>query len=307
MGGREFARALVVAGVMMLAACSGTDAPAVEDADPVVVEPSPPTVTLLASATQGLVGEPIRLDWTSSHADHCDAAGAWSGSRPLAGTEQLSIDAAGPAVYELTCTSSEGSATASATVTGLLAPTLTLVSSASSAVLGSEVMLSWNAEDATECEASGSEDWQGSRPVTGEQAVRISQADQRYALRCTGDGGAVSRDVAVAGVPMPMLSFTAVPSQNEAPATLQLSWAATASDACLASGDWSGEQPVAGSVQFDLTEPRAYRFALRCTGQLPALQVEETVDFVLADPLDAARALFEQRQRLREAAGLGES
>jgi len=37
------------------------------------------------------------------------------------------------------------------------------------------------------------------------------------------------------------------------------------------------------------------------------LQVEETVDFVLADPLDAARALFEQRQRLREAAGLGES
>ena len=164
MGGREFARALVVAGVMMLAACSGTDAPAVQDADPVVVEPSPPTVTLLASATQGLVGEPIRLDWTSSHADHCDAAGAWSGSRPLAGTEQLSIDAAGPAVYELTCTSSEGSATASATVTGLLAPTLTLVSSASRAVLGSEVMLSWNAEDATECEASGSEDWQGSRP-----------------------------------------------------------------------------------------------------------------------------------------------
>ena len=37
MGGREFARALVVAGVMMLAACSGTDAPAVQDADPVVV------------------------------------------------------------------------------------------------------------------------------------------------------------------------------------------------------------------------------------------------------------------------------
>lgn len=51
--------------------------------------PEPPEVRLTTSETETFSGLPIRLDWSASDATSCTAYGAWSGSKPLSGTETL--------------------------------------------------------------------------------------------------------------------------------------------------------------------------------------------------------------------------
>jgi hypothetical protein len=75
-------------------------------------------------------------------------------------------------------------------------PTVTLTSSAASAVTGTPMTLTWTASNATSCTASGGS-WTGSKAAGGGNEVVVLTATTTYMLSCTGEGGTVSQSVSV--------------------------------------------------------------------------------------------------------------
>lgn len=59
----------------------------------------PKTVAVDSAAT---------LSWTTRHAASCTASGAWSGPKPVSGTQVVIPRAAGTARYQLTCVDASG-------------------------------------------------------------------------------------------------------------------------------------------------------------------------------------------------------
>ncbi len=78
--------------------------------------PAPPSVTLSANPATITSGERTTLQWTSSGATGCTAAGAWGGTKATSGTEQTDALSAN-ATFEISCTGPGGTASASRTVT----------------------------------------------------------------------------------------------------------------------------------------------------------------------------------------------
>jgi len=79
-------------------------------------DPSGPSISLHATPRVIQLGKPTQLVWNTSDASSCRAQGGWSGSKATAGTETVVPTAAGTQVYALTCSGSEGKATAKARV-----------------------------------------------------------------------------------------------------------------------------------------------------------------------------------------------
>ncbi len=82
-------RARGALGVLWCVALAATIAGCGDSGDSSAPTPKPPEVRLTTSEIATFSGLPIRLDWSSSDATSCTAYGAWSGSRPLSGTESL--------------------------------------------------------------------------------------------------------------------------------------------------------------------------------------------------------------------------
>lgn len=80
-----------------------------------------PTVSLSADTTDVRVGDKVSLDWSSDGADSVVATGAWSGPRPLSGTEEIVVDRAGELTFSLTATADGRSSTAKVDVHARLA------------------------------------------------------------------------------------------------------------------------------------------------------------------------------------------
>ena len=74
-------------------------------------------------------------------------------------------------------------------------PAVTLTSDVASVVPGGSVTLTWSAERASSCTASG--DWSGARGMTGSETISNLQANSSFRLDCTGPGGS---EAAVASV-----------------------------------------------------------------------------------------------------------
>lgn len=89
--------------------------------------------------------------------------------------------------------------------TDVVTPALTFEASPSAITQGSSSTLSWNAQNATSCTASGA--WNGSKSVSGTLAVS-PPSTATYSLDCTGDGGSVQKDatVTVTSAPAPASS-----------------------------------------------------------------------------------------------------
>ena len=101
--------AMVAASLVVSTGCGAGDSPTHS-------EPAgPPTVALSVSASTGFVGQQIVLNWSSTNAASCTAAGAWSGSQPTKGTQAVTATAAGLQTYSLSCSGAGGSATATTT------------------------------------------------------------------------------------------------------------------------------------------------------------------------------------------------
>jgi hypothetical protein len=150
-----------------------------------------PTVTITASPSSVTSGRSSALTWSSTNATACSAAGAWSGTKAVSGsqgTAALSADAS----YQLTCTGAGGSATHTATVSVTNAiPTVNLAASPGTVQTGAKTTLTWSSTNATSCTASGG--WLGSRATSGSSTTGALNTTTIYALACTGAGGTANQ------------------------------------------------------------------------------------------------------------------
>lgn len=73
------------------------------------INPAPhPTLTLLINKNLVEVGDTIELSWSSQHVDQCLAGGAWSGEKPLRGSESFTGSVEGERLFALSCSGATG-------------------------------------------------------------------------------------------------------------------------------------------------------------------------------------------------------
>ena len=65
--------------------------------------PPTPTVTISSSAAEIEVGQNVTLNWSSTNATTCSASGAWSGSKAISGSEEVTVGSGGSNNFSLTC------------------------------------------------------------------------------------------------------------------------------------------------------------------------------------------------------------
>jgi hypothetical protein len=92
------------------------------DVSAAVVTDLAPALSLTPSATDLRLGQSVTLAWTSLDATSVVASGAWSGSLPTSGSQQVTPSETGTATYTLTASNGAGTTTAQVAVPVALAP-----------------------------------------------------------------------------------------------------------------------------------------------------------------------------------------
>jgi hypothetical protein len=123
----------------------------------------------------------------------------WSGPVEYAGSKGLTSHVAKTVTYSIVCTEVEGQLRAQTQVTytavaaiapSIPTPAVTLTASAANETVGSQVTLTWNSQNASECTGSGggsSDGWSGTLALSGKMAVTESNAGSfTYDITCTG-------------------------------------------------------------------------------------------------------------------------
>ena len=80
--------------------------------------PPSPVITLTASSEFVLVDSSVTIIWSSSNTSNCKAYGAWSGSKATTGNQEIIITSPGANIFNISCSGSNGSRSASVTVEG---------------------------------------------------------------------------------------------------------------------------------------------------------------------------------------------
>lgn len=175
----------------------GQDATAMSAKDEVVVREKSkrsktPTVTLAASAASVDFGGSVTLNWSSTNATSCSAAGDWSGSRPVAGTATI-VDIRSNQTYTLSCSGKKGSASQSTSVT-IAAPSVSASLSQAKALVNESVTLQWTSTGATACTVAG--DASATGGPSGSQVLSFgSPADRTFTVTCTNAARSASASV----------------------------------------------------------------------------------------------------------------
>lgn len=227
-----------------------------------------PTVGLSANPTSIPAGGSSTLSWTTSDATSCAASGGWSGSKSVPNGTQSVGPINASTTYTLSCTGAGGTNQQSVTVGLVAAPTLSFSAAPTSVTAGSRSTLTWSAQNASSCVASGA--WAGSKTSSGSEQTAVLNASATFNLECTGAGGTVGRSVTVdvgsTPVPvMPTVSLAAAPTSIQSGGSTMLTWSSTNATTCAASGGWSGSKATSGAQQIDgLTQTST--FTLACTG-----------------------------------------
>ncbi len=162
--------------------------------------------------------------------------------------------------------------------TGTNSPVVTLTAEPKSVSIGATVKLKWSVtNNPKSCVAS--EDWSGDKNTTsGEETTPPLAKSQAYlyTLTCktaTGTGfstvsvSAASQITIGDAAKSPAVSIAAIPANPYVGQTTTITWSATNNPtSCVASGDWSGNKPSAGSFETPvLTAARDYTFELKCS------------------------------------------
>jgi hypothetical protein len=225
---------------------------------------APPSAQLTANPTAVASGGSSSLTWTSSNAASCTASGGWTGLLAANGSQSTG-PVSSPQTYSIVCTGPGGlSAPATTTVALIPAPAATLSASPTAVASGSASVLTWTSTNATACTASGG--WSGPLAPSGTMSTGPLTASTDYGLVCTGAGGSTAPiTAAVALLPLPTVSLSALPATVGAGAAATLTWSSTNATSCTASGGWSGSVGVSGT---QATGPlnTAMSYSLICTG-----------------------------------------
>ena len=144
------------------------------------------------------------------------------------------------------------------------APSVNISASPNTVGTGGNATLNWSSTNATSCTASGA--WSGSRDTSGSLNLTNITANATYSLSCTGAGGTAqdSATITVSAGAAPTVSLTASSSSVLSGGSVVLDWSSTDADSCTASGDWSGNRPVSGSVSVGPLTTQS-QFVLTCT------------------------------------------
>ena len=208
--------AILLVGAMVITAC----------ADPNNSSTTPlPVISLTAEPSSVGVNDSSTLTWLVWDAASCEASGAWSGSKPLSGSEIV-----GPLTtsntFILTCKGAaddvqssvikgnlagaltlkgnpapidvSASEAVTVAVVGLPpppAPTVSLTANPTTVDMNGSSTLSWSSTDATACSAGGA--WSGSKPLSGNARVGPLTETSTFTLTCTGAGGSTNRPVTI--------------------------------------------------------------------------------------------------------------
>ena len=247
--------------------CSGDGGTATASVAVAVSEPAPaPTVELSSSASSIDEGGTAMLNWSSSNATGCNADGAWSGSKAMAGSERTAALTT-TSTFSLTCVGAGGSATDSVTVTVIPTPPpdVSLSAAATTVDYDGSTTLDWSAVNATSCSASGG--WSGSRSVEGNEGTGALQSTTTFTLTCSGPGGSATRSVTIAvnEPDGPTVSLSAAASQVASGESTTLTWTSANADSCSADGGWSGPRATEGNQSTGVLTSDT-QFTLTCTG-----------------------------------------
>ncbi|HVT36624.1 MAG TPA: hypothetical protein VHE37_13630 [Nevskiaceae bacterium] len=227
--------------------------------------PLMPTLSFAANPVAVPVGQTSTLRWSSTDAQSCTASGAWSGAQSLSGSAVVTISAAGPATYSLSCTGPGGTTSNAVTISGLPPPTLTVSANATALILGQSSTISWSSTNTDSCNASGA--WSGAQPTSGSASVTPSVAGaSNYTLACTGSGGSVTQSVTINATPPAILHFAAEPAAVPVGQSSTLTWSSTDTTSCTASGAWNGTQATSGTATMTITTAGPTSYSLSCSG-----------------------------------------
>lgn len=146
--------------------------------------------------------------------------------------------------YTLTGTGPGGTVTKQVTVTVIQpGPSATFTASPTSIATGQSSMLSWTTTKATSVSIDNG---LGAQPVNGSLSVS-PPATTTYTLTANGSGGTIMRQATVTVLPLPTITFTALPSSITMGQSGTLTWSTTnATSVTIDHG--IGAQPTAGSL-----------------------------------------------------------
>jgi hypothetical protein len=243
--------------------CTGVGGDASQSATVSVIQ-SVPTVSISATSSTIPYNTATSINWTSTNATGCTASGAWSGGEPLNGSMSTGVLTHNQ-TYTLTCTGPGGSTSQATTVTvSAAAPAVSISASPGAIIVGSASTLSWSSSNTTSCTASGG--WNGAKSVSGSQSTGTLNASTTFTLTCSGASSSASQSATVSVTqPLPTVTLTANPSTVANGASAVLTWTTANATSCVASGGWSGGEPINGSTSTgNLTSDQSY--TLTCTG-----------------------------------------
>ena len=286
---------------LSLFGCHAADAP-IPDAVDDTPAPSPVLVFQAEPAT-GVLGTQFSLIWSSQGLAQCQASEDWSGAREVSGNQTVTPSAPGTYRFQLSCSKTAAELTETVSIKVTDPPPTPVTSSLSlspdTVGLNQAATLTWTSQGASDCTASGA--WSGSLAPSGSRAVQFdTPGTYPLILNCDGPGGSAMETQTLSVLAPPTLQLQASKLQGDAPLSLRLNWSSTDAQRCQASDDWSGERPTVGEEERRLESPGSYRYSLSCEG-LSGTVAQQQVITVL-DPNAEAKALFEARRRIREAA-----
>ena len=161
---------------------------------------------------------------------------------------------------------------------------------------GQSATVTWTTSDATTCQASGA--WSGSQPVSTTSGVGTgvltAAGTYTYGLTCGGAGGSGtgSQQVFVGAVSAPTVALTVTPAAVQPGDSATLTWSATNSISCTASGGtgsdgWSGTQPTQNTMGFStgaINTAGEYAYTLTCNGPGGSGSASQTLGVAASAP-----------------------
>jgi len=240
-----------------------------------------PTLSLSYTTASYNLGDPspaYYISWLAKNATSCVSSGGVIGwpSTTRFTSSQLKFFVASPTVFTMSCVGLGGSVSRSITVP--VNPNddkliFTAVPSTITAGLTSS-LITWSPTilntmyGCTTTSNPNDPFWPGSLASSGGTKSVSPTVTTTYTANCTGSWGAVTKSVIVTVLPnpnpVPTVTLTASPVSVGVGSSAVLSWSSTNATSCVASGGWTSNQNLSGSIFVTPTVTTAY--TLTCSG-----------------------------------------
>ena len=262
----------------ILTACGGGGGGSSTSSAPAIPAP---TATVSASAANAIKGDTLTITWSSTNATSCTASGSWSGSLATSGSQTVTASTTGAATYGISCAGGGGSASAEAKVTVVDKATATISSSATNAMKGDTVTLTWSSTSTSGCTASGG--WSGSIAASGSQAVSVgSTGSVPFTISCNGPGGTATAETKINAYERVAINLALSRTDVITYQASTLTWSVANADSCTASGAWSGTKALTGSLTIPTTAEASNTYELSCANA--GGSVKQSVNLKVSKP-----------------------